>query len=200
MRRDQRAGRRRDRRNRCSGTGIEGFEFSEIRRGIRSVRGRVLRVMLRQGVDCRLQGLCPQCRVHPDMGVMGFAVPGQQVSALERIGNADHRFARCEPVQHIDHLRFEMQAVIEDDICAVDLGDIRPGKTVEMRIDAVAHQGDDIRLAGGDLHQRLADLRDGGDDIFAGMRGQGGQCRQQDYPGACAYPSDPETGPHPSHR
>ena len=59
-----------------------------------------------------------------------------------------------------------MQPVIYDQIGAVQFRDIRPGQSIQVRIDAFSHQGCYPGTVSGDNGQGLTDLGDSGDDGF----------------------------------
>ena len=160
---------RRHQRTRCLRNGSDGdarhmhaaCQLVEISLCVGPVVIPVLRVYLGECIYAFLQRAGPQGGVHPDMRVIDFAFPREEVGARKSIGYRYYWFRGCEPFHHAQHLRLEMEAVIQDQVGTVQPGNVRPSEAIEMGVDAFAHQGHDVSAVFCDDGQRLADLGNG---------------------------------------
>ena len=81
----------------------------------------------------------------------------EQARPRDAVGDGLRRAALADPLEHVGHLRLEVQPAVEDDVRLLEPAQVALARLVEVRIDAGAHQPLDVDAAAADL---LDDVRD----------------------------------------
>lgn len=111
------------------------------------------------------EGFCylsPELWAVPDVGVK-FALFGLQKLARWNRGS-DLKAFMGEVLEDGRHASLEVESIVEDQVRIVDAGDIACGGSVEVGIDAWAHERDDFNLLSADAPGKIGDHAGGGDD------------------------------------
>src|SRR5690606_41799470 len=109
----------------------------------------------------------PEGDVEPDVRVgVGLAGRGEQLVGGQGLGEgADGAAALGEAGEQLAHFAFEVVAVVEDDLGALEFDDVGGGGLVEVRIDAGAHERLGRHAVAADLAHEVVDHAGGADDL-----------------------------------
>jgi len=126
------------------GEGVAGIGVQRGRGGGEAFgRGRGVETRLRERGGDGLARVLPQRRVEPDMGIGAVRVGrvGEQQVLGDRLGHGKDGFLGREFGEDVGELRFEVEAVVEEDICAREGEDVAARRAVAVWVHAGAHEG-----------------------------------------------------------
>ena len=157
---------------------LERGETGKVPFGVGPERGRRFGLQLAQRCNRMRQRLAPEPGIHPQVriGQSCSANPGLRQQVPERDDRTDGR----QPLQDSLHLRFQVQAIPEDQVRLGQCGHVGPGGAVEVRIDPLPHQAGHPGMLADDLAQGLRNLGNRGHDRQSGVRVRGCRHGEQD--------------------
>ena len=156
-----------------------GSDFLATLLEVRLVLGR----KFAQTLHHRLRAHGPQLDIEPHMRVVVALELRWLQQALLRhaLGDGVNRLLRARELREdVGHLPLQHEAVVEDDLGLLKLGDIGGGGLVEVRVHARAHEAGDFHAVTADLLDEVRDHRGGGGDADFALGG-GGRAEQGDH-------------------